>query len=325
MLETIENIFNENFKNELITLEANLKKETYLEFLLNFCKKNNYLDDETIESISEKYQQTLLNDIIVSDKVDVEEDDVQFLITERMYDYIIFTNKYFKTIKPFDLINRIKNEGFISLLNEAKDYNNQMFNRLHEKFKNLKDMSKGIYIALPEYKTCIDNIESLLRNGNIKENVYFLLNENSIKLNKNMNFDELEKYIDCLTIESSIISQFSTKDVIGLISKLKIQLISFEEGMITNDFSNLCYTILTHYFYSSFYVENYENLHMSAKTMGIIMLEMNQNAFSKEEMLDILANGKINFTTEQQNYIIDNYINIMNFNDKSNIATFIRN
>ncbi len=313
-----EELFNNEFNNYLNSKKRNID---YVNELILFAQRNNYLTNEEVDNIVLNLQTSIVKYILQNEKKSDYNTDIDTVRKNKSKKILYSINNYLIEKEPYESLSIIIHSD--SLITDSLNYYNEYTSKLSKKIDELKKISNLEYISHIIYKTTIDKLDNKMKDFNynfdsieeyndnnyIKIDYYWPLNHylrGPVKDNSYL--FQYEALIDDLTIEANILKKFDDKAIKNIITKLFILDDEYHGFANENYANNVCEHVLINYSLLSIYSDTPNNLEVSCNMYKVLANELNNGTIDKQELKNNIYNGKVKFSEEELEYINQHFI-----------------
>lgn len=279
-----EEIFNSLFMGKEITIES----------LFNLAKKNKVLDTEYLDEVLTNYQNSIVQ-YIFNTNVFSDDDSIDIILKDESKRIIDAINEYISSYSPYNAMELLLNTDIFSLINESLKNMTFKQSELLSKYNKLCRDAQYLINNSLNFKYLMDFLLSSI-NKEVSSYYYYLLNGKSVSDYKTL--DDLSSIMDDLAIEASILSHFNPKDIIHLLKNGDYAMVSSH---------NITEMVLCNYIFNYFYKECISLL-ITDSMADTIIKDINLKTFAIDDIVEIIEIGGIEFSKEEKDYILSNFI-----------------
>ena len=310
-LTTKKDIFDNEFRNYFI-----IKSEKhFINDILNFSLKNNYIDELMIDSGMVELKNSIAKYILRNEN-NSGVSTIELNRKNTAKDIIYFIENYLLTLEPYEALSIILNINIDKektmtkeeLITNSIEYCNNYREKLLNKIKLIKSISNLELEDNKDYSEQINFLEFALKGNSIFKGLTYyspMLENKSETITSESYLYVYEKYIDSFLNEANIISKFSIdarKYILRTITKNKKDILT--EQILTN----ICHAMLTNYILLSIYSDNPETIALTRQNYDVIQRELMLGTIDKVEVEGYIEDGPIKFSEEEIKYIKEAYI-----------------
>ena len=282
--------------------------------LITFSVQNKYLEEGYAELIINSYKDAIYNQIMKTYDFDLE-DDYNLKLRELSTRYYLALNDYLRSLEsPFNALETLLKNSPEVLVSNSFDRFNYYDAKVNKKLVTLKEKSSLVIEYNFEYKQFIKTISNYLGLlGNDKELLYPTMDNNGLK-----NITSLEmlcNVIDDYILETDILNKFNQGELLVLLKKI----------MHSEDYKGISSVAMYNYIFNYFFKDS-TSIIITESMQQIIVESIINNLISSNDVINIIKNGGIKYSNEEQKYIIDNFVPAFQNEiiDKKNYLPFIK-
>ena len=315
-MEIIERskIFNDNFRAYSIVDTSN-----YLQKLLEFIATEDGME-EVLTQKTEEFQKALLEYILSQETDEDYESDIDVVRKERIENLLYDINNYLASIEPYDGAKMFMDGNFKELFLKATIYCDSYRKTIKEKVNQIISNSKLEYKTNIVYKKALDLVVTQLQSRSNKIIFYSSMTKDMTHINKETSLKEYDEYVDSLLTESTIINKFGESGRLHITNEINKTVEHPEIGDTAHFLANICESILTNYVFLDLYSIKPESLIISDKMLESILMEVDMGTVTKDDILQTIVDGPVQFTEEEIEYLKRTFMTRMFHYEEKNIV-----
>lgn len=284
---------NNNLITEEIVFNESFKLNCTLNNLLEYALVKNFIDNETMCDIISYYNNCIKNYILSSFEFD-EECDYNMELKEKANEIVSSINEYLISLKnPYKAFKYIKNNNPNFVIEKSLLYHEKLKIKIDEKLKKIESNSLFNYnLDLKMFVKSLKN-RSIIKNSNIS--LYTLMGGKIFSEIESLN--ELENILERVLLELQILNRFDKKEVVEFLLSFNMEDVG----------KNITTTALYNYFFNLFYKDE-STILFSENMSKIVPRDILTGLFDEKDIIETFKKGNIEFSKEENEYIINNFV-----------------